>query len=378
MLKTQGQSWGTWIRLKQWPKQSKNSEREVCICDLFCGCGGMTLGAWEALRQAGIKTKIHMALDVSTEALAIYENNFRSLADLVINKDISQVFDGKIGTRTTKNERNILKKAGKIDILLAGPPCQGHSDLNNFTRRNDPRNSLYLRAIRAVEVLKPKVVIIENVPAIIHDKKKTVTIAIKALGAMGFLVKEFIFKATQFGIPQERKRHVLIGLKGIEEEFVLQPQQRAPTVGDFISEIEDEEKVRSGVFFTSGKMSVENKKRTKFLFQNGLFNLPNELRPNCHRLKKHSYISMYGRLSWDKPAQTITSGFGSIGQGRFIHPHRPRTVTPHEAARIQGFPDFFNFSLIQKRTAMQEIIGNAVPPQICFEIISEILKRKII
>jgi DNA (cytosine-5)-methyltransferase 1 len=72
---------------------------------------------------------------------------------------------------------------------------------------------------------------------------------------------------------------------------------------------------------------------------------------------------MYGRIYWEKPAQTLTSGFGSMGQGRYIHPTRRRLLTPHEAARIQGFPDFFNFSAAATITSLREMIANAVPPQ---------------
>ena len=71
---------------------------------------------------------------------------------------------------------------------------------------------------------------------------------------------------------------------------------------------------------------------------------------------------MYGRMYWDRLAQTITSGFGSMGQGRFVHPRRRRTITAHEAARLQGFPDFFDFTSVNKITALREMIGNAVPP----------------
>ena len=71
---------------------------------------------------------------------------------------------------------------------------------------------------------------------------------------------------------------------------------------------------------------------------------------------------MYGRLRWDQPAQTITTGFGSMGQGRYVHPARRRTITPHEAARLQTFPDTFDFGDVTSRKALAKMIGNAVPP----------------
>ncbi|MBL0121659.1 MAG: DNA cytosine methyltransferase [Betaproteobacteria bacterium] len=113
--------------------------------------------------------------------------------------------------------------------------------------------------------------------------------------------------------------------------------------------------------------------RIDYLFKNALYELPNSHRPPCHQNDNHSYKSMYGRLREDQPAQTITSGFGSMGQGRFVHPTRRRTITAHEAARIQGFPDFFSFEGIERVTALREMIGNAVPPPLAMAIVFGLL-----
>jgi DNA (cytosine-5)-methyltransferase 1 len=112
----------------------------------------------------------------------------------------------------------------------------------------------------------------------------------------------------------------------------------------------------------------------KYLLDRGEYDLPNELRPPCHQ-GDHSYKSMYGRLKWDEPAQTITSGFGSIGQGRYMHPERARALTAHEAARIQGFPDYFDFSSCPTRSALATMIGNAVPPALAASLIGAYLSQ---
>ena len=101
----------------------------------------------------------------------------------------------------------------------------------------------------------------------------------------------------------------------------------------------------------------------QFLLDRNRYDLPNELRPRCQQ-DAHKYASMYGRLRWNLPAQTLTSGYGSIGQGRYMHPDQPRALTAHEAARIQGFPDYFDFSACSTRSALATMIGNAVPPQL--------------
>jgi DNA (cytosine-5)-methyltransferase 1 len=111
----------------------------------------------------------------------------------------------------------------------------------------------------------------------------------------------------------------------------------------------------------------------KYLVNKGVYRLPDRMRPDCHKDGNHTYASVYGRLNWDEPAQTITGGFISPGQGRFVHPSLPRTLTPHEAARLQFFPDFFDFSNVEKRTALAEMIGNAVPMKLSYAFCVEFL-----
>src|SRR5205823_6332402 len=97
------------------------------------------------------------------------------------------------------------------------------------------------------------------------------------------------------------------------------------------------------LFDTAAVHAAVNQRRIEYLFEHDVFDLPNEIRPDCHRLKDHAYHAVYGRMRWNEPAPTITTGFGSTGQGRFVHPLKPRTLTPHEAARLQLIPDFFCF-----------------------------------
>jgi DNA (cytosine-5)-methyltransferase 1 len=128
------------------------------------------------------------------------------------------------------------------------------------------------------------------------------------------------------------------------------------------------------LFDTASVPTSENQRRIDFLFDANVDDLPNRKRPQCHH-SDHSYVSMYGRLKWSEPAQTITSGFGSMGQGRFVHPLSRRTLTPHEAARLQFLPDFVDFGLVDTRSELATMIGNAVPPILTITLVSALIDQ---
>jgi DNA (cytosine-5)-methyltransferase 1 len=337
----------------------------LSVVDLFAGAGGFSLGIAEACRRIGAGVSIKLAVDKDEDATLVFENNFPTAE--VSRESVEDLFERKPGELSSRQERNLARELGPIDLLIGGPPCQGHSDLNNRTRRNDPRNSLYTKMVRAAEVLKPRAVLIENVPAIVHDTEGVVDLASVYLRNNGFEVASRFFGMAALGIPQSRKRHILLALRsGIADPIDLLSAvaplclaQHARTVGWAIEDLLDLENTTP--FDGQSRLSPENRDRVAWLFKTGSYDLPNEHRPACHR-SEHSYRSMYGRLYWDRPAQTITTGYGSMGQGRYIHPKRQRTLTPHEAARLQTFPDFFSFSSVKSRTSWADMIGNAVPP----------------
>lgn len=365
-----------WIQRKSWPNGHKRTSRSLALVDLFCGCGGLTLGVWEATRRCQVGIDIRLAVDDAEPPLTVYRHNFLSRDDAAVLGQIQDLFNGQLGAPVTNTERAWKRRAGKIDLMVAGPPCQGHSDLNNSTRRNDPRNELYLAAIRAAEVLKPRVVVVENVPTVVLDRSRVVREATQVLQALGYKVTEGKIPIVRFGVPQLRRRHLLVATKGAAfdlEGLLDSLRDRRPTVGQFIRGLEAEPDEYTEPFYRPSTMSAQNQKRVGYLFRKKAHNLPDRLRPPCHRDGGHSYVSMYGRMYWDRPSQTITSGFGSMGQGRFVHPRRRRTITPHEAARLQGFPDFFDFSPVKYITALREMIGNAVPPQVTAMLVSRLI-----
>ena len=347
---------------------------ELRAIDLFCGCGGLTLGVREAARALGYKFNPVFASDINANALALYKKNFNpNNADM---NPIEVHLNGELGAEVTTKEAAFLGKVGKIDVLVAGPPCQGNSDLNNHTRRNDPKNLLYLRAVRCAEVLRPDSVIIENVPGVLHEAHGVLQTAIKHLRQLGYSVSYGIVSMKDIGVPQKRRRMVLLASLAAKvdiietmEAFKSKERPISWACEDLLGRYD-----QSDIFNSSATHSETNQRRIHYLFEHGLYDLPNSERPDCHRLKpQHGYTAVYGRMHWDEPSPTITGGFGSCGQGRFVHPLRERTLTPHEAARVQFFPDFFDFSGVRRRE-LQQVIGNAVPSKAGYVVALPLLK----
>lgn len=354
-------------------RHPKPEHGAVGIVDVFCGCGGLSLGAKEACATLGMIPDIRSAIDFDEEIISVYKDNFPNAATLT--QDICEVVDGELGQNATKAEKQYTDEIGNYDILLSGPPCQGHSDLNNYTRRRDGRNTLYERIARFAEISSPNHIIVENVPAVVHGEQGSLQKAVIHLRKLGYQTQEDTIDLSQLGVPQKRRRHVLFATKsdfGSVNDIISKYYVNAVrSVGWAIEDLSQSN--GNSIFTRPSKHNEDNLKRMKFLIQNGLYDLPDKLRPKCHRDGNHTYRAMYGRLNMNKPAPTITSGFTSPGQGRFVHPMYPRTITPHEAARLQFFPDFFKFSEAKQRTSLANMIGNAVPMKLSFILCLEIL-----
>jgi DNA (cytosine-5)-methyltransferase 1 len=207
-------------------------------------------------------------------------------------------------------------------------------------------------------ILKPIAVIVENVRGVGSDRRSSVDRCTSVLEELGYHVVSQRVDLSTIGVPQRRIRHVLVATTGRPFQWNLPavpPRDLRWAIEDLI-DLEG-----TTTFDMPSRPTSLNLERMQWLIDNDEFNLPNERRPKCHQ-SDHSYRSMYGRLRWDSPAQTITSGFGSMGQGRYVHPSKPRTLTPHEAARLQCLPDFVNFDSVKHRGRLAQMIGNVAPP----------------
>lgn len=346
------------------------------LVDLFAGCGGLTLGAAQAAQSAGVRLDVALALDQDETAIEVYRDNFPTADARAVS--VEDLFDGDLGSALTDVERATADKCGAVALLVGGPPCQGHSSLNNHTRRQDPKNALYGRMARAAAVLRPEAVMIENVPAVQHDTGRAVDVTRVELQRLGYTVAAAVVHLDQLGVAQTRKRHVMIaalgGVAGPDDVLGALTAPAAPTSVNLAWAIGDLTAIREPTGYdTPPRASPLNRQRMQYLLDSGEYDLPNDQRPPCHQDDTHSYRSMYGRLRWERPAQTVTSGFGSIGQGRYMHPDLPRALTAHEAARLQGFPDYFRFGKVARRGDLATIIGNAVPPPLSRAVVAALL-----
>jgi DNA (cytosine-5)-methyltransferase 1 len=360
-----------WLRLKSKP-ETNASTGHVRVVDLFSGAGGFSIGITEACRALGLSHQSVFANDIDEKILDIYSLNFPEAK--CIATPIENILDRNCGEPFSKIETQLQKDIGQIDILVGGPPCQGHSDLNNHTRREDPKNELYLKMARFCELIRPRHVIIENVPGVLHDKKQVAQRTWAKLKEMGYKVDSGVINAHEIGVAQNRKRSITIASLDVEvniEDYRIDSNINAR---DISWAIRDLTKIKpKTILDTPPTLSPENTVRIDYLFDNNLFDLPDSERPDCHRLKKHTYKSVYGRLNWELPSPTLTTGFGVPGRGRYIHPGSRRAITLHEGARIQYFPDFFQFP-VKSRTLVQKVIGNAIPSRLGYTLALHLLR----
>ena len=351
----------------------------VRTAELFCGPGGLALGFGEACREIGSRLESEAAVDQDAGAVAVYASNHGT--KVRTNCSASELADHRIrgagdSARYVYEPELIhedwIPLVGKVDAVLAGPPCQGHSNLNNHTRRTDRRNDLYLTVPAVAIALGADVVVIENVPAVVHDRSQVVRTTEWLLKDHGYHVETGVLSAVRMGWPQTRQRFFIVARRSAPPVPLADVQAAlsgGPTrsvtwaIGD-LAETPFDQRLHLDV-----ELSEDNRRRIDFLFDENLHDLPNSQRPECHQ-DGTTYNSVYGRLHADRPAPTLTTGFMTPGRGRYIHPSLRRTLTPWEAARLQGFPDTYDFFPDPKnpptKLKITKWIGDAVPMPLGF------------
>jgi len=323
--------------------------RKQRAIDLFSGCGGLTLG----LKQAGFQ--VIGAVECNELAVTTYKANHAEIP--VWSKDIRRVSVAEV-------KRKLKLKKGGLDLLAGCPPCQGFSTittLNGNKRRSmDNRNDLIFEFMRFVRGLRPKAIMLENVPRLKNNWRLKLVLA--ELRRLGYECNFEILNAADYGVPQRRRRFILVAGRRVDIPFAA-PARSKPKVRDAIGSLSKRMK-KHPLHNYKERRSNKVKKRISQIPQNGgsRADLGKRKQLTCHK-KFDGFKDIYGRMSWNEVAPTITTGCFNPSKGRFLHPVNNRAITLREAALLQSFPKSYFFSLERGRIAVAEMIGNALPPE---------------
>ena len=328
-------------------RQTEFKSKPTAI-DLFSGCGGLTLG----LKRAGFD--VIGAVENDRLAGDTFELNHRKTR--LFREDIQE-----LSAAFVMEELNL--KPGQLTLLAGCPPCQGFSTLrtrNGGASIHEPMNDLVFEFVRFVEALRPRAIMMENVPGLASDDRIE---KVKAtLEGFDYKCNVKVFDAADFGAPQRRKRMILIGLLNAAPKFAEPTKRRRnvrsvigrlPRAGESGDPLHDYESRRAEhVLNIIKNIPHDGGSRT---------DLPPELQLECHK-RTDGFKDIYGRMAWSKPSPTITGGCINPSKGRFLHPEEDRAITLREAALLQGFPKSFRFDLSRGRFPTAQMIGNAFPP----------------
>ncbi len=324
--------------------------RRPTAIDLFAGCGGVT----EGLCRAGFK--VIGAVEIDPLAGKTYALNHPETK--LSQNDIRDI-------KGRKWMRELTIKRGELDLLVGCPPCQGFSTLrtrNGATRNRDPRNNLVKEMLRLVNEMRPKAVMMENVPRL--GEKKVFREFTTALESMGYRVQWEIVDVQDFGVPQRRRRLVLIAGRRLEVSFP-RPARTHRTVRQAIGSLPPAGKSGDPLHDLPEQRSVEVRRKIAKIPKDGgsRRDLPASMQLECHR-RCDGFKDIYGRMAWDDVAPTITGGCFNPSKGRFLHPVKNRNITMREAALLQTFPRGYRFDLTAGKQGVALMIGNALPPEL--------------
>jgi len=314
---------------------SQRNGKPLTFIDLFSGAGGLA----EGFRQAGYRSVY--AVEIDAAAAATYKANFKH-----------DVFTGPI-----EDLREIPVRA---PIVIGGPPCQAFSPLGRMSPADNHADlsKLWRHFVRVVEQVQPVAFVVENVPEFLSSQEYK--LFERQMKRLKYTYAAGVLNAADFGVPQKRRRGFTIAVRGGWPRLP-QPTATRRTVRDAIGNLPLEP---SGDNWHIGRNPrPESLERYKCVPPGGnrfdLLRARPDLTPGCWKRKKTGSTDVFGRLSWDLPSLTIRTEFFKPEKGRYLHPEAHRPITHREAARLQTFPDDFEFVGTKIEVARQ--IGNAVP-----------------
>lgn len=343
----------------------RGKEPKYRVLDLFSGAGGLSVGL-DLLPE--FETVV--ATDFMPEAIQTFALNFPQATTIL----------GDICDVAVKAEIVRAAQQRGVNMIVGGPPCQGFSNKGKKLGLKDPRNFLFREYLDMVEKLQPEVFVIENVKAMSTTAKGWFLEQIlEKIGELGYKVNWGILTASDFGVPQDRQRTIIIAHRARKIALPEPKGQPKTTVRDAISDLAylesgegaDEQEYTTAAeseyqkTMRAGAQKLYNHRATNHAKvaleklalippESGKASLPKELHG------KQKFKTTWGRLRWDAQSPTIDTRFDTPSNGTNSHPELNRAITPREAARIQSFPDRFRF--VGSKTTICKQIGNAVPP----------------
>ena len=331
--------------------------------DLFCGVGGLTAG----LIKSGIKVKAGYDIEPSCKFGYEYNNQ----ATFVL-KDVAEV---------TADEVNAWYSPHAIRLLAGCAPCQPFSTYSQGRdAKLDKKYPLLYHFARLIEEVRPELVTMENVPDV--AKHQVYHDFVAKLEELGYTVSASKVDCVQYGIPQTRKRHVLLASRIGEVSLIAPTHDQPITVREVISDLpplEAGKQDKDDPLHVCASLSELNMRRIKASKPGGSWrDWSEDLVAQCHKKQSgKTYGGVYGRMEWDKPAPTMTTQCYGFGNGRFGHPEQHRAISMREAALFQTFPS--NYQFIDGRFSLTDVgkmIGNAVPVRLG-EVVGLSLLRRI-
>lgn len=322
----------------------------------------MTVG----LKRAGFD--VVAAVELEAKAFATYKANHPEV----------QPFEQDIRSVRGDNLK-AYSPTGEVDILAGCPPCQGFSSLTSKYRRTDPRNELVLEMGRLVEEVRPRTVMMENVPGLADKGKPLLEEFLGILKDLGYESELGVLQVADYGVPQNRRRLVVLAGRGFKIRLPDATHSRTgdndlgkwKTLHDAIGGLEEEPVTLANAQAVGGPqrfnwhvvrtLAARNLERLRATKPGGSrAQLPRDMRPACHQGSDKGFSNTYSRMTWDQVPVTITGGCTQISKGRFGHPERDRTISVREAALIQTFPTDYILDTPYIGHAC-DIVGNALP-----------------
>ena len=329
------------------------------VVDFFCGAGGMSFG----LSQAGLK--ILGGIDNSKECQRTYEVNVPGA--MYIRRDITQLSANELG-------RRLGIRPDDPNLVFCGcSPCQFWSKIRTDKRKSLQTAFLLKQFQKFIMAFRPGYIVVENVPGLFRRADNEILRQfLSFLTKCGYNFAHDIVNANHYGVPQNRLRYLLIASRVKTIHSLPTPAARVDlNVENFLGSRNGFDSIAAGhrdateFIHTAMALSERNLRRIRMTPPNGGDRLAwagdPELQIDAYRGRDKIFRDVYGRMSWDKPAPTITTRFHSLSNGRFGHPEEDRAISMREGATLQTFPQSYNF-FWENLDALARQIGNAVPP----------------